>query len=46
MPLYVDLELRYFPVPAAITLLMTAAAAVVPLLRTARMSIAEVLRYE
>ena len=46
VPLYVDLKLRYFPVPAAITLLMTAAAAVVPLLRTARMSIAEVLRYE
>ena len=35
-----------FPLPAAIGLLMTAAAALVPLLRTARMSIAQVLRYD
>ena len=46
VPFYIDLELRYFLVPAAITLLMTAGATLVPVLRTARMSVARVLRYE
>ena len=46
VPFYIDRELRYFPVPAVITLLMTAAAALTPVLRTARMSVAHVLRYE
>ena len=46
VPFHIDLELRYFLVPAAITLLMTAGAALVPILRTARMSVAHVLRYE
>ena len=43
---YVDLELRYFLVPAGITLLMTVGATLVPMLRTARMSVAHVARYE
>ena len=46
VPFYVDLELRYFLVPAGITLLMTVGATLVPMLRTARMSVAHVVRYE
>ena len=46
VPFYIDLETRYFLIPAAITLLMTAAAALVPVVRTARMSVAHVLRHE
>ena len=46
VPFHIDLELRYFLVPAAITLLMTAGAALVPVLRTARMSVAHVLRHQ
>ena len=46
VPFYIDLEPRYFLVPAAITLLMTAGAALVPVVRTARMSVAHVLRHE
>ena len=46
VPFAIYLELRYFLVPAAITLLMTACATLVPVLRTARMSVAHVLRYE
>ncbi len=46
VPFAIHLDLRYFLVPAAITLLMTAGAALVPVLRTARMSVAQVLRYE
>ncbi len=46
VPFYIDLKLRYFLVPAAITLLMSAGAVLVPVLRTARMSVANVLRYE
>ena len=40
------LKLRYFLVPAAITLLMITCAAAMPVLRSARMSVAQVLRYE
>ena len=46
VPFYIDLEPRYFLIPAAITLLMTAAAALVPVVRTARMSVAHVLRHQ
>ena len=46
VPFYIDLELRYFLVPAVITLLMTAGASLVPLLRTARISVATVLRHD
>ena len=46
VPFYIDLEPRYFLIPAAITLLMTTAAALVPVVRTARMSVAHVLRHE
>ena len=46
VPFYIDLELRYFLVPAIITLLMTGAATLVPTLRTARLSIASVLRHD
>ena len=46
VPFYIDLELRYFLVPAIITLLMTGAATLVPTLRTARLSIAAVLRHD
>ena len=46
VPFTIDLKLRYFLVPAAITLLMITCAAAVPVLRTARMSVAQVLRYE
>ncbi len=46
VPFYIDLEPRYFLVPAAITLLMTVGAALVPVVRTARMSVAHVLRHE
>ena len=45
VPFYIDPELRYFLVPAIITLLMTGAATLVPTLRTARLSIASVLRH-
>ena len=46
VPFYIDLEPRYFLIPAAITLLMTTAAALVPVVRTARMSVAHVLRHQ
>ena len=46
VPFYIDPELRYFLVPAIITLLMTGAATLVPTLRTARLSIASVLRHD
>lgn len=46
VPFYIDLEPRYFLIPAIITLLMTTAAALVPVVRTARMSVAHVLRHE
>ena len=46
VPFYIDLELRYFLVPAVITLLMTAGASLVPVLRTARISVATVLRHD
>ena len=46
VPFYIDLEPRYFLVPAAITLLMTAGAALVPVVRTARMSVVHDLRHE
>ena len=46
VPFYIDLDLRYFLVPAIITLLMTCAATLVPTLRTARLSIASVLRHD
>ena len=43
VPFYIDLELRYFLVPAGITLLMTAGASLVPLLR---ISVATVLSHD
>ena len=46
VPFYIDLELQYFLFPATITLLMTAGATLIPVLRTARMSVADVLRHE
>lgn len=46
VPFYIDLEPHYFLIPAAITLLMTAGAALVPVVRTARMSVAHVLSHE
>ncbi len=46
VPFYIDLEPRYFLIPAAITLPMTAGAALVSVVRTARMSVDHVLRHE
>ena len=46
VPFYIDLEFRYFLVPAIITLVMTVGATLVPALRTARLSIASVLRHD
>ena len=46
VPFYIDLELRCFAVPAVITLPMTAGASLVPVLRTARTSVATALRHD